>query len=147
PSPNVPCAEMVCHAGRNSERRAAFPSEKETNLVCPGVAQQRRQRWQSPAGATPAPSLAHARHVGTAPIIRASASTAAFSALAHVSPFHYHHRLHGSCVTKYAVAEYAVARCSGRGERHMDRNRSYSSDPNHGVDAENPEGQRYHLTW
>jgi hypothetical protein len=29
----------------------------------------------------------------------------------------------------------------------VDRNRSYPSDPNHRVDAENPEGQRYHLMW
>ncbi len=43
PLPNVPGAEMVCHAGRSSARRAAFPSEKETNLVRPGVARRQRQ--------------------------------------------------------------------------------------------------------
>ena len=43
PLPNVPGAEMVCHAGRSSARRTAFPPEKETNLVRPGVARRQRQ--------------------------------------------------------------------------------------------------------
>src|SRR5437879_2180621 len=91
------------------------PPSQEGNLVPAKPARP----WH-PSRPTPKKCLAHARHVGTAPIVRASAPIGGFRALAHVSPFHHRHRLHCSCFKQYDVTEYAVARYSARRERQVD---------------------------
>ena len=81
PRCHVPGPQMVCDAGRTCARRAAFSPKQETNLVCAGVAQWKRQgesksaelmaKRMAMAAARLATcnvqeSFAHARYVGAA---------------------------------------------------------------------------------
>src|SRR5580692_384208 len=132
---------MVCDAGRSSARQSPVPPKQEADLVCAGVTQRQRER-KNPAGATPQESFAHARHVGTTAIARASLPVTDGIALAHISPFHYRHRLHCSCVAEQDATEYDA---EASRQRQVDRNRSHSATPLDRVDAENPEGGRHHL--
>src|SRR6266849_4978360 len=124
PLPNVPCPGMVCNTTINGAPGA--PARPSDELNAPGqernlVRAKPARRWHPPPP-TLEKRLAHARHVGIAPIVWASAPLARFGALAHVSPFHYHHRQPCSCVTQDAVTNDAVAILSARRERQMDRN-------------------------
>src|SRR5208282_3475248 len=95
---------------------------------------------QHPSRATPEKGFAHARHVGTAAILRASALIASRSPLAHISPFHHRHQLHGPCIAECGIAEYAAAIHPAASQVEMDRHRSHSADSDYRLDAENPEG-------
>src|ERR1700681_3224216 len=113
---------MVCNRTINGAPGVPARQNSSAELNPPGqernlVRAKPARPWHPPRP-TPEKNLAHARHVGTPPIVRASAPVVGFRALAYVSPFHHRHRLHCSCCTEYAATEnvlqYSARREIGR---------------------------------